>query len=213
MTTVSRFAPHHRTSSLFGILLLATLIASSVVSHASDQAESKNLVPRKIVPQASASDDLGAGVQIADNECFSATTNGDRFQHGELMSIRVNPKKNGYIRIYGFDDAGNTVQIFPNPWDQDNKVSAGEEIEIPSNKKGSEYDLFVSVPEGKSEIEEFVQIIFSPEQFQDKEINSFTAASYTDIGKTNSESRMQKGLTPRAVTRISEKTYPYVVEK
>lgn len=196
-------------------VLTTTIFASSVLTVQSDDSKAKpaakRLVPESIEPVGEAR----PAVTIADNESFKATTNGTRFREGEGMQITLTAKADGYVKIYGFNDAGETVLVFPNEWDADNRITAGRVLRVPSERAGAEdYDLWVAVPEGQREVEEYIQIVFSPEPFTDDDISNFSKGEgFRSIGKTTKSLRLTKGLRPEAVSQVAEKTIAYEVRR
>ncbi|MCB1206572.1 MAG: DUF4384 domain-containing protein [Verrucomicrobiae bacterium] len=195
----------------FGLVVLLLWQVSDVRSDEKGGAPSKKaLVPVANEPAEPAK----PVVTIADNENFKATTNTTSFKDGEGMAITITAKAEGYIRIYGFNDDGDTVQVFPNEWEQDNRVTGGGVLKVPADGASEDYDLFVSVPEGRREVEEFIQIIFSPEPFNDSDIGSFARGEgFRSVGKTTKSLRLSKGLRAEAVSKVSEKTISYEVSR
>lgn len=53
------------------------------------------------------------------------------YGRGEKMRFSVQPYQDGYLRIFLFEDWQHASQIFPNSFDPDNRLSAGQPMELP----------------------------------------------------------------------------------
>src|SRR5262245_2772560 len=60
-----------------------------------------------------------------------------------LMSVRLKAEKECDVAIYWVDPKGQVVQLFPNRYDRENRLKAGEERLLPAANKDYE---FISIP-------------------------------------------------------------------
>jgi hypothetical protein len=57
-----------------------------------------------------------------------------RFVEGDLLKIRVESKADAYVGIWYVDKKGNAVQIFPNDFDNDNRLLANQPRIVPNEE-------------------------------------------------------------------------------
>lgn len=81
----------------------------------------------------------------------------DRVRVGDEIDFKVRSEKDGFLTIVDVDAAGAVNVIFPNEWERNNRISAGEEITVPSEAmKANNIKFLVSPPSGHSIIRAFV---------------------------------------------------------
>ena len=69
---------------------------------------------------------------------------------GEEIRISVRPAKNSYIYVLDVKPSGEVTQIFPNRFDSQNRVSAGQTITLPPS--GARYVFNIAPPRGLSKV-------------------------------------------------------------
>ena len=101
----------------------------------------------------------------------SFNTDKDRYTLKELMSITVRPESDCYLTLLDWDASGNFVQLFPNKFDENNRLRGGKTYTIPS--RDADYEFFMSGPEGI----ERLKIIAVTDRSVSNEINRVLALS------------------------------------
>jgi hypothetical protein len=129
------------------------------------------------------------------------------------MTVTVRATKDGFLRVYAVDSKNQTVQIFPNRWEQNNKVRAGDVVVIPNpevNKalvaKGEpRYELGVTLSDNENASKEMIHAILSKDQFQDQTLTSYSISNpYPDQGQTTMEVRRTRGMLPKATNQQAQ---------
>jgi hypothetical protein len=54
------------------------------------------------------------------------------YKKGENVEFSVNPNKDGYLKIFIFEDADNATQLFPNDHEKDGKLTAKKTVNFPT---------------------------------------------------------------------------------
>ena len=101
----------------------------------------------------------------------SFNTDKDRYTLKELMSITVRPESDCYLTLLDWDASGNFVQLFPNKFDENNRLRAGKTYTIPP--RDADYEFFMSGPQGI----ERLKIIAVTDRSVSNEINEILALS------------------------------------
>jgi hypothetical protein len=101
----------------------------------------------------------------------SFNTDKDRYTLKELMSITVHPESDCYLTLLNWDASGNFVQLFPNQFDEKNRLKAGKTYIFPP--RGADYEFFMSGPKGI----ERLKIIAIADRSVSNEINRVLALS------------------------------------
>ena len=142
-------------------------------------------------PQPSAPED------IANRRDFPLTLalNQPEYYEGDLMAVTVEAGRDCYIRIYVTNAEGATVQVFPNKWQPDNFVSAGQPMRIPGDH--APFELAMTPPFGR----ETISVVASTRQFSDAEDGQ---QSFRSFGAEPLESVMMRGVKARAVSKQAE---------
>jgi hypothetical protein len=81
---------------------------------------------------------------------------GDRnlFRIGEAISFRVRAGRDGYLTIVDLDPAGKVTVVYPNAFERGGRVTAGQEVVIPSPDAG--FQFTVEEPAGRGVVRAFV---------------------------------------------------------
>jgi hypothetical protein len=86
-----------------------------------------------------------------DNQGWKVTVNVDKddkeYAVGDEVVVTVKSEKEGYLYLINTDPKGNITVVFPNPYQKDNRIKAGEEIVVP-NPRGKTF-RFRTSDEGK----------------------------------------------------------------
>lgn len=71
------------------------------------------------------------------------STDKSRYRLNEdLLTLTVRPDTNCYLTVLNWDTESNLVQLFPNEFDQNNRLRAGKEYQIPP--PGAKYEFFTT---------------------------------------------------------------------
>jgi uncharacterized caspase-like protein len=98
------------------------------------------------------------------------------YRDGESMRIYVRADKDCYLRLYHRDVEGNVQLIFPNPWQQDNRVKAKQPVAVPDAK--ASFQFTAAAPFGS----EIVIAVASTSQFADLEKVQWKPGEFIDYG-------------------------------
>lgn len=81
---------------------------------------------------------------------------GDRnlFRIGETISFRAKAERDGYLTIVDLDPAGKVTVVYPNAFERGGRITAGQEIVIPSPDAG--FQFTVEEPAGRGVVRAFV---------------------------------------------------------
>ena len=69
-----------------------------------------------------------------------------RYTHGDNLALTVEVTEDAYVWVFDTGTSGKVHQIFPNNYETDNFVRAGNPVAIPGD--GTDYQLLVSHPKG-----------------------------------------------------------------
>lgn len=147
---------HLRFSMLFAIL--AMLLSLSVFANV--PLEKMLVVP---VPQS----DYTVTVAVNKGE-------GSVYSPGEKVQMTITPNRDSYIVVWDMTPNGNVHIIFPNQYDQNNFVKAGQTLRLPGTGYAFEIEPGAGV--------EWVQVFASTEQFA--QFNSWAGQFQSDIFPT-----------------------------
>ncbi|MDB4947660.1 MAG: exported protein of unknown function [Gemmatimonadetes bacterium] len=81
---------------------------------------------------------------------------GDRnvFRLGEKLGFRFRSAREGYLTIVDLDPAGKVTVLYPNAYQRDGHVAAGQEVELPAPEMG--FSFTAEAPEGHGVVRAFV---------------------------------------------------------
>jgi hypothetical protein len=88
------------------------------------------------------------------------------FITGDQMEITINSSQEGFITVYSFDKDGKAFPLFPNSFNQNNKIRAKSAFMLPTKLEkdaSASYHMFLA--EGVSDSLEFVRVIVTAEPF------------------------------------------------
>ena len=148
MNVSSRISPRGTGLSAAMLVMLSQLAAP--LANAAEPSYMKDLDIRPVqVPMW----ELGAApvsAQTTASPRFEVKTAVDRpdarYRHGDTLTLTVDVTEDAYVWVFDTGTSGKVHQIFPNRYESDNFVRAGNAISIPP--PGSEYQLLVSHPKG-----------------------------------------------------------------
>ena len=69
-----------------------------------------------------------------------------RYSHGDSLVITVEVSEDAYVWVFDTGTSGKVHQIYPNRYESDNSVLAGNPVAIP--RQGADYQFVVSHPKG-----------------------------------------------------------------
>ncbi|MEM7700169.1 MAG: caspase family protein [Verrucomicrobiota bacterium] len=116
------------------------------------------------------------------------------YRSGEVMVARVKSEKDGYLRLYYVDKTGSATLIFPNGYQQDNRIPAGATIQVgaPDGQATANFRFRMKPPGGT----EILLAAVSPQQFTDHEALEFSKEKpFIEMGKVES----LRQLTDKAI--------------
>jgi len=100
-------------------------------------------VTRSPSPGSAASKPRGSGSQVA----VWSDRKDRTYRIGEKVKMYIKPSKDSYVTVFNTGSSGKKHQIFPNQYQGDRFVKAGQTVEIPG--KGADYDFVAGGPPGK----------------------------------------------------------------
>lgn len=83
-----------------------------------------------------------------------------KYRDGEKMVVNVTANQDCNLSIFDYDGKGKLTQIFPNEYQQNSSVKAGETVTIGGDK--SEFEYQVSTLPGESKIQEHIFVFAYP---------------------------------------------------
>ena len=69
-----------------------------------------------------------------------------KYRHGESVALTIGTNEDAYVWVFDTGTSGKVHQIFPNQYQQNNRLRAGMPVTIPPSD--GEYEFLVSRPEG-----------------------------------------------------------------
>lgn len=127
---------------------------------------------------------------------FKVSLSSDKreYRPGETMVATVVSEKAGFLRLYYVDKGGNATLIFPNYFQQDNKIEGGQRIEV----GGPSYPFVFRMKEpGGTEL---LLACVSPEQFTDRDALNFSEKNPTvEVGKVKSPRELLDRGCPKEI--------------
>jgi hypothetical protein len=85
---------------------------------------------------------------------FGFTGDRNTFRIGEALGFRVRSARDGYLTIVDMDPAGKVTVVYPNAYQRDGHVAAGQEIVLPSPEMG--FSFSAEEPAGRGVVRAFV---------------------------------------------------------
>jgi len=98
----------------------------------------------------------------------SVTADKRSYRPEEKMVATVISETAGYLRLYYIDKSGDTALIFPNHYQRDNKIAAGQRVEV--GGQAAAFIFRMKAPTGT----EMLLAAVSPTQFEDAEALDFS---------------------------------------
>lgn len=114
-----------------------------------------------------------ATAPAAPQSAFPLTlTAGQEYQSGDFMTCTINSAKEGYLRLYYTDSEQKTYMIFPNKFQQENKIAGGSNIQVPSTTAGFQLKVFypkhLQGAAATTTAQEILSAVVSPTPFKDQ---------------------------------------------
>lgn len=103
---------------------------------------------------------------------------GGVYVEDEKMTIDVSTEEDCYIAVFNINVKGKTNILFPNPWEQNNFIRAGELRQIPA-PESEDYDLVISEPFGI----ETIKVVASRTPFQVDSLIKGNEAAFPELSK------------------------------
>ena len=128
---------------------------------------------------------------------LSVSVNQPSFRVDEIAAVSLLSGIDCFVRLYHIAADGVTTQIFPNKFQQDNRLMGGQVITIPP--KDASFQFRVTTPLGS----EVIRAIASTEQFEDLrnvQGKDFAAGPFMDLGPVT------PGETPRRGMKVEART-------
>ena len=124
------------------------------------------------------------------------------YREGDLLELTVRPDKDCYLTVLNWDPMGNFTQIFPNKFDNNNRLRGGRTYALPP--RGAEYELYL----GKSGRERLKIIAVTNKSTSDaiSRVLSFSGDSNNPFRGHSVESSSSTKARPRVdVNGVSKK--------
>ncbi|OQY28731.1 MAG: hypothetical protein B6244_06110 [Candidatus Cloacimonetes bacterium 4572_55] len=137
---------------------------------------------------------------------LTLTTDKDSYHDGEQMVVTVQAERDCYLRLYHVSADMEVQLIFPNKWQQDNHIKAGQTVTIPANK--DDFQFTMSKPYGM----EIIKAVASTKQFDDLVSADWKQTPFKSFGKMPL-SDMNSKLRVEEKTRVSQAVSLYRVGK
>jgi hypothetical protein len=122
-------------------------------------------------------------------------TDRPEYRVGDSVVLTVLPPFEGFLRIVSEDVNGRTTQVFPNGFDQERPVPAGQPIKIPTNDT---YDLRLELPAGVSQGRERVVAYLSDRPSSDSAARIFIADNPFPGLQGKADSAIIRGISGHA---------------
>jgi hypothetical protein len=159
-----------RSRSHLAMLSLAMGLLGLAAAGAS--AETPESLARDLVPSQKPMYQLGAGQTGGDFAVDAWVDNPDLvYRVGQQLKVYVRPKHNAYITVLNVGSSGRVSVIFPNYYQQTDKVYAGQTVVIPAETAGWRID--VAGPPGV----DFIQVIATRERLNLAELKRLSVSS------------------------------------
>ena len=89
--------------------------------------------------------EISAGLwQISNSYSYTGVSleiNKGRYRVEDILTLTVRPKRNCYLTVLNWGPSGNLTQLFPNKFDQNNRLQGGKEYTLPPS--GANYEIFL----------------------------------------------------------------------
>jgi len=119
---------------------------------------------------------------------------------GQRLKVFVRPRETSYITVLNVGSSGRVAVIFPNYYQRDTRVRAGQTVRIPA--EGSNWHIDVAGPPGV----EVIKIIASREPLRLRELERLTAATEDQpiVSLDRSGEEVARDLVPQIKTPASD---------
>ncbi|MCP5087646.1 MAG: DUF4384 domain-containing protein, partial [Rhodobacteraceae bacterium] len=135
---------------------------------------------------------------------LSISTNQPEYREKDLMTVTVEAARNCYVRLYLINARQAITQLFPNAYQQDNFIRAGQPVQIPGT--GARFYLEMTPPFGT----ETLKAVASTVQFEDLLDVDWQGKTFLDFRKMLLSDMNTRGV---AVRKISDVEISQAVER
>ena len=155
MNISSRISPRTSRTAGLAATMAVVLWQLAPLSNAAEPAYMKDLEPiqkpmAKLQPVSPSATNTSGAANTTSAGGLVVKTAVDRpdgrYRHGDTLTLTVDVTEDAYVWVFDTGTSGKVHQIFPNQYESDNFVRAGNAVAIPSGD--SDYQLQVSHPKG-----------------------------------------------------------------
>ncbi len=120
------------------------------------------------------------------------------YKFGDLMTITATADQDCYLRLYLYNASQEISQLYPNTYQQEHFVKAGQTVVI--GGLSFPFDFKVQAPAGN----ELIKVVASKRPFTDEESRRFSEQVFNDIQGDTIASLSSRGITPEAKANPNE---------
>ncbi|MBQ4143912.1 MAG: DUF4384 domain-containing protein [Thermoguttaceae bacterium] len=162
------------------------------------------------VSDAAASGARGMVVTERRSETFYVNISMDHqdrvYEEGDRMHVTVTSSRSGYLYLLYKDAVGNVSLLFPNKFEQNNKIEANTQILIPSQEMN--FDLTTQAPFGK----ETLQAVVTLQPIKDASVADFRNSGSVKSLSERDVYSLNQGVRGVAVTEKERGSTPQMAE-
>ncbi|MBP7951338.1 MAG: caspase family protein [Verrucomicrobiales bacterium] len=133
------------------------------------------------------------GVITSGSIKLNLKTNGRRFKEGDKLTVELSAEKDCFVRLYYLSAEHKVQQIFPNKFQQENRLKAGQTITIPGAT--ADFDFTMTKPYGN----EVLKAVACATQFTDLQGDDWASQLFQAYDNPSLQSMSVRGI------RIDEK--------
>ena len=158
--------------------------------------------PPEPAPDAEAPSEL---VQVRDFP-LEIRTNQTTYQEGDLMTVTVEAGRDCYLRLYVINADQEVAQLFPNKWQTEHFIRAGETVQIPG--PNAAFRLRMTEPFGR----EILKAVASSVPFEDLQEVDWARAPFLAYGRMGLSQINTRGVQAEERPQISQAAVIYEIQ-
>ena len=129
------------------------------------------------------------------------------YQRDDTMTVTVRSEKAGCLYLFYFMADGNVSCLFPNRYQRDNKIPAGQDIEVPAC--GADFRIRIGPPFGW----EVLKAVVSLKPLKSLDIHELTRGQMTEVGTKGVRGAYVEQLKPQPTTWSEHDVWILTVER
>lgn len=148
---------------------------------------------------------------LAGNVGIALSTDKAEYKPGERMKVTLKLEKDAHLRLYYTDSEQRSYLIFPNKFQQDDKVKAGDAIQIPAEGAAFAFEMTFPKERGEQPAGEILTAVASTEPFLDTRSLQWGAFNFIECTGQSYQQMVTRGIDVKPELQPGRATVIYRV--